>query len=409
MESRRFDVIIYGASGYTGKLVTEYFLKHVKDTKWAIAGRDKAKLERTAGDMAASIPIVIASTDDSDALMEMAKQTVVLINCVGPFVLYGESVVRACIDTHTHYVDITGEPAFMNKVQRVFGKAAEEARVLVVSACGFDSVPADMGAYFTEEFFETERDVPVDIKASVFFSSLGLGSLSGMSNGTFTTFLTSFQQADEAKRRQKQKEKEDAAAAKGEGEKSRADARKKKPSNPPTWHFDKERKRYLVPMYVADPFVVRRSAQLLGGRKVKYTHYFESKNLWSFVWVIILFDYLMMMLVRYELGRRILSWFKTEGSGPSEEERKHSSFTMTFQAKGVLKRTQEEGALVTQCHGPEAYDATAICVGQAALAIVHDFDRLPAHAGVLTPAAALGRPYLERLNKENVTFKVTRK
>jgi short subunit dehydrogenase-like uncharacterized protein len=81
---------------------------------------------------------------------------------------------------------------------------------------------------------------------------------------------------------------------------------------------------------------------------------------------------------------------------------------MTFQAKGVLKRTQEEGALVTQCHGPEAYNATAICVGQAALTIVHDFDRLPAHAGVLTPAAALGSPYLERLNKENVSFKVTR-
>ena len=318
MESRRFDVIIYGASGYTGKLVTEYFMKNVKDTKWAIAGRrDKAKLELVAGNMAASIPIVLASTDDSDALTEMARQAVVVINCVGPFVLYGESVVRACIDTRTHYVDITGEPAFMNRVQRVFGAEAKEAGVLVVSGCGFDSVPADMGAYFTEEFFETDRDVPVDIKASVFFfSSLGLGSLGGMSHGTFTTFLTSFQQANEAKKRQKQKEIAEAASEKSKDDKSPAKAPKKKPSNPPTWHFDEERKRYLVPMYVADPFVVRRSAQLLGGRKVKkYTHYFESGNLFSFLWIIFLFDYVMMMLVRYEWGRQVLSWFKTEGSG----------------------------------------------------------------------------------------------
>jgi hypothetical protein len=124
-----------------------------------------------------------------------------------------------------------------------------------------------------------------------------------MSHGTFTTFLTSFQQANEAKKRQKQKEIAEAASEKSKDDKSPAKAPKKKPSNPPTWHFDEERKRYLVPMYVADPFVVRRSAQLLGGRKVKkYTHYFESGNLFSFLWIIFLFDYVMMMLVRYEWG-----------------------------------------------------------------------------------------------------------
>ncbi|GBP52605.1 Lipid droplet localized protein [Eumeta japonica] len=158
----RLDVVIFGATGFTGKhalMETIRISKSIPLT-WGIAGRSQRKLQSLIEDVSKkmdenllSARIIVADVNNQQSLKEMTAQAKVIANCCGPFRLYGEQVVKACIETKTHYVDVSGEPQFMETMQLVYDAAARDAGVYVVSACGFDSVPNDMGVVFLQQNF----------------------------------------------------------------------------------------------------------------------------------------------------------------------------------------------------------------------------------------------------------------
>lgn len=164
-ESRRiYDVVIFGASGFTGKYVIREALKHLSVPSSplktiALAGRSKSKISSALQWAASpstppSIPIIQADVLSRSSLVALCRQTRVLLNCVGPYQQYGEPVVSACVESGTDYLDITGEPDFMEKIEMDYHAKAVEAGCLVVSACGFDSIPAEIGAIFNSRQWE---------------------------------------------------------------------------------------------------------------------------------------------------------------------------------------------------------------------------------------------------------------
>jgi len=154
MSEREFDVIIYGATGYTGRLVAEYMQKQYggSDVRWAMAGRSAEKLDSVGSEMGVStdVPKIVANSDDPATLKSMAERTKVVLTTVGPYQLYGTDVVAACVDAGTDYVDLCGEPAWMHDTVRDFQSAAEASGARIVHSCGFDSIPFDLGVFYTQ-------------------------------------------------------------------------------------------------------------------------------------------------------------------------------------------------------------------------------------------------------------------
>lgn len=151
MSSERLDVVIFGASGYTGKYTIYESVNVLKGLKWGVAGRNKEKLESVLGEMGkkadrdlSKIPIIIADVGDEKSLVKMAEQAKVVVNCCGPYRHFGEQVVKACIEAGAHHVDVSGEPQYMETMQLKYNEQAREKGVYIVSACGFDSIPADV-------------------------------------------------------------------------------------------------------------------------------------------------------------------------------------------------------------------------------------------------------------------------
>jgi short subunit dehydrogenase-like uncharacterized protein len=153
MAKREFDAIVYGASGYTGRLVAEHLRKtHGTDLKWAMAGRSPKKLAEVRGEIGApdSVALVIADSDDPPSLETMANRADVIISTAGPYQLYGSNLVAACARTGTDYVDLTGESHWIAQML-VHDAEAKRTGARLVFSCGFDSIPFDLGVYYVEE------------------------------------------------------------------------------------------------------------------------------------------------------------------------------------------------------------------------------------------------------------------
>lgn len=153
--AREFDVIVYGATGFTGRLVAEYLQQSYGTTgpKWAMAGRSLSKLQEVRDEMgiAAAVPLITANSDDPASLAEMAERATVVISAVGPYQLYGSELVEACAATGTAYVDLCGEPAWMRKMIDAHEAAAKASGARIVFSCGFDSIPFDLGVLTLQE------------------------------------------------------------------------------------------------------------------------------------------------------------------------------------------------------------------------------------------------------------------
>lgn len=156
MTTREFDLIIYGATGFTGRLVAEHVLATHgvgRDVAWAMAGRDLAKLEAVRDEIGApaSVPLIQANASDASSLEALAGRTRAIISTVGPYQLYGEPMVAACVKAGTDYVDLCGEPAWMAAMIPAYEKAAKASGARIVFSCGFDSIPFDCGVFFLQQ------------------------------------------------------------------------------------------------------------------------------------------------------------------------------------------------------------------------------------------------------------------
>jgi len=187
-QNREFDVIVYGATGYTGRLVADYLARTYgvgDDVKWAMAGRSADKLAAVRDEIGApaDTPLVVADATDADSLAAMVERAGCIATTVGPYQLYGEPVVAACADAGTDYVDLCGEPAWMHEMIGKYEGKAQASGARIVFSCGFDSIPFDMGVWFLQDEAKKRFGAPVPrVKGRV-------RSMQGtFSGGTFASF-----------------------------------------------------------------------------------------------------------------------------------------------------------------------------------------------------------------------------
>ncbi len=383
MAQRPLDLVLFGATGFTGALVARYLAQRLQgsDVRWALAGRDLGKLAGVRDTIAgedrrlADLPLVRASSDDATSLADMASSTRVVLTTVGPYARHGLPLVRACVEHGCDYVDLTGEPAFWHRTIAEFHELAVARGVLIVPCCGFDSVPHDLGAYFTAR--ELAAKGPVEIDGFVYMR----GSISG---GTWSSAIGALGGIRKA------------MAARTQGS-SRGAGRKG-----PRIHFERSVGRWVVPFPSIDPAVVRRSAKFCPtfGPAFTYHHYLQTKSLAQLV-KLVTGVVAIAGVAQLKFGRDLLLKMRKPGEGPPPEERARNRFAVTFVGRGGGRviRTRVSG------HDP-GYDHTAKMIAEAALTLVEDRERLPHAGGVLTPASALGESFLARLPATGMEFVV---
>ena len=151
MSNKTYDYLIFGASGFTGRLVAEYFQnEYGKELNWAVAGRNKSKLEQVLAEMKIEAPIEVLDSSDLESIHDAISKTNVLITTVGPYQLYGSDIVKKCAELGVHYVDLSGEPGWMHYMQE-HQSVAKESGARIVHSCGFDSIPSDLGVFFLQQ------------------------------------------------------------------------------------------------------------------------------------------------------------------------------------------------------------------------------------------------------------------
>ena len=383
MPVRQHDLVLLGATGFTGQLVAAHLARRCGELRWAIAGRDPERLAGIAaelGEAAGTRPpdIEVVDVTDPEGLHTLAGRTRVLATTVGPYARLGEPVVEACVRQGTHYADITGEPAFVSLLRDRYDTEAADRGVKVVTCCGFDSVPHDLGVRFTVDHLPD--DVPLTVRGYV--------SLNGrLSGGTLHTALEAV--ASRSLPRPGRDRTPDPRAL-----------RRVAPL-PARLHRIEQLGGWGVPMPTVDPVIVLRSARVLDGygSAFRYGHFLRVRRLPT---VVAGASALGLAGAMASVGptRSLLERLLPDpGEGPDEQTRARSSFSVTFLARGG------DTKVMTRVSGGDfGYDETAKMLGEAALSLA--LDEGPATAGVLTPAVGLGAPYLARLRDQGLRFEV---
>ena len=204
MGDKTYDLIVFGATGYTGKNVVQYVAKSATELgnlKWAVAGRNESKLRRILGqvpsELSGSDPgVIVCDVADELSLLEMASMGKIVLNCVGPYRFSGEAVVKACLAKQTHHIDVSGEPQFLETMQLKYHNEAKEKGIYVVGACGFDSIPSDVGSSLVHKAMEG----PVNsIEMYVEFGSSNTAKSPGVNFATWQSAIHGFAHANELK------------------------------------------------------------------------------------------------------------------------------------------------------------------------------------------------------------------
>lgn len=386
-EQRPYDIVLFGATGFTGALTAEYLARNApSDCRWALAGRNQAKLEAVRARLAeidtalAELPLLHADVTEPASLTAVAESARVVITTVGPYIEYGEPLVAACAEAGTDYVDLTGEPEFVDRMYVAHHARAEATGARIVHACGLDSIPHDLGAWFTVQ--QLPEGVPLRVRG-MFRAG---GRLSG---GTFASAMTAFSRGRELKQAVADRRR---VEPRPEGRKVRATARAP--------HRDPDTGMWLVPLPTIDPLMVKRSAAALEryGPDFEYAHYAAVKRLPVVVGGIAGVGALVAAAQVPPLRRFLMNRIP-QGEGPSEEVRQKSWFRMRFVGEGGGRR------VVTEVSGGDpGYGETAKMLAESALCLA--FDDNPPVAGSVTPTVAMGSNLVDRLVKAGIGFDV---
>lgn len=378
-ESRDLDIVLVGATGFTGGLTADYLAAHAPEgLRWALAGRNRSKLEAVQQRLGADVELIHADATDPGSLAEVACRARVVISTVGPYLEHGGPLVAACAAAGTDYVDLTGEPEFVDRMWTLHHAEAERTGARLVHCCGFDSIPHDLGALHAVRGLPS--DAPIALRGVVRTG----GTFSG---GTFHSALGQFARARQMKQAYAARRRTEGRPS---GRRSRAVAGK--PHRDPVLGY------WLLPLPTIDPIVVARSGAALPwyGPDFRYSHYAGTRTL------------------RYAAGgaaavgalgvasqvgplRDFLLGKVKQGEGPSEERRDKSWFTVDFVGEGGGRtvRTRVSG-------GDPGYTETAKMLAESALCLA--FDDNPPAAGQLTPAQAMGEALLSRLQEAGLRF-----
>ena len=382
---KKYDIILFGATGFTGGLVAKYLAQKNQELAftWAIAGRNINKLQAVKDTLVAIHPqlstLTLLEADSSDAasLQALTQSTKVIATTVGPYALHGEALVAACVATGTDYVDITGEPAFVQQIIKKYDEDAKKSGSLIINCCGFDSIPADLGAFFTA--MQLPSDKPKTIKGYIYSN----GTFSG---GTWASAVNAF--ADIFK----------GSTATG----TKSD--KKSTVKFPNFHHAKEINKWALPMPVIDPWIVKRSIaavpHIYGA--ASYAQYLAIPTLLQAATLTATVGGIT-MAAQLPIAKKMLLNYRKSGEGPSEQQRAKSFFvaTMIGECEGKKVMCKVQG-------GDPGYTETSKMLSECALLVALHRNDTFIQSGITTPAAALGTALINTLNKQGITFSVVK-
>ncbi len=406
MSERELDVIVYGATGFTGRLVAEYLVREYdvdKDLRWAIAGRSKDKLEQLRaelGEKAAALPIIVADSGDEDALASMAARTRVVLTTVGPYALYGAKLVAACVGAGTDYCDLAGEVQWIRKMIDSHQAGANESGARIVHCCGFDSIPMDMGVWFLQH--EAKRRHGTYCERIALFVKATKG---GPSGGTLASIANLIMEARED--REIARILTHPYSLNPEGEREGPDGYDQRKVL-----FDEDAGCWTAPFVMAgvNTKVVRRSNALAGypyGKDFRYREaVLSGKGVsgWLKGNSMALGIGGLMVGMSFSPTRKFLQRFvlPEPGEGPDKEARETGFFNLMqigHLPDGTRLRTR-----ITGDQDP-GYGSTSKMLAESAVCLARD--NLDTPGGVWTPASAMGMPLLDRLiDNAGLTFEL---
>jgi short subunit dehydrogenase-like uncharacterized protein len=387
--NKKYDVVIFGATGFTGKLVVEYFLSQYAGNdqiSWAMAGRNLEKLATVRDELNAppNTPLIEANGNDVDSIAKLVEQTAVVLTTVGPYQIYGENLVRACAASGTGYVDLCGEPTWMHDMIAKYQTQAQSSGAKIVFSCGFDSIPFDLGVYHLQQKVIAETGAPLEyVKGRVRKMQ---GKFSG---GTAASLKATMKAAFADPSVMKVlKNPYSLASTTNPIEQPNGD----KP------YFDEALGSWVAPFIMAaiNTRNIHRSNMLLDHQ---YGHNFKYDE--------------MMLTGPGEQGEAIANAVANDkslggddgpkpGEGPTKEERDNGFYDVMFVGQDINGKTHIASVAGTLDPG---YGSTSKMIAESALCLVENYDSI--EGGLYTPAPALGNSLIERLQENaGLTFKI---
>lgn len=405
-QGRKYDVVVYGATGFTGKLVADYLAAQYgidKDLRWAIAGRSESKLESVRdaiGPKAAGLEIIVADSADGAALDALAQQTRVVLSTVGPYALYGSELVRACVDAGTDYCDLAGEVQWIRKMIDTHQERAAQTGARIVHCCGFDSIPMDIGVYFLqqaakESYGEYCQSIALFVKATK-------GTASG---GTLASIMNLIEES--RRDREIAKILVHPYSLNPAGEREGPDGRDQQKVV-----HDEKAESWTAPFVMAgvNTKIVRRSNALAGypyGRDFRYREaVLSGKGIsgWLKGAGMTLGIGSLVLGASFAPTRKLLqkAVLPKPGEGPSPELQRSGFFNL------MQIGTLPDGRIIrTRITGDQdpGYGSTSKMLSESAVCLASD--DIQTKGGVWTPASAMGAPLLKRLRANaGLTFDV---
>lgn len=407
-KDRPFDIVVWGATGFTGALVAEYLARHRPEgLRWALGGRNEKKLAAVRERLAvvdpslSELPLLVGDSHDKEKLADIAGKTRVIVSTVGPFAEYGAELVAACVDAGTDYADITGEPHFVREMIDRHHEHARETGARIVHCSGYDSIPSDLGTLTLQEYAKEHFGAPFrEVKC---FAGESKGGVSG---GTIASMMLIVEKATKDR---------DLRRMLGNPYALAPDPKKKGPDGPDPKgvRYDADLGRWTGPFVMAaiNSRVVRRSNALLDYAYGEDFHYSEAMSFKAGPagmltaaavsgGLALAMGGLALAPIR-ELAKKKLPG---PGEGPSKEARESGFFKTRIIGTDARGAGGKRAVCTVAGTNDPGYGETAKMLGETALGLL-DEPRGP--GGVLTPASSLGMHLVERLRNAGMTFEVS--
>jgi short subunit dehydrogenase-like uncharacterized protein len=388
--NRDFDLVLFGATGFTGRLVADYLSKASDKPRWAIAGRSKQKLE--ALDL--NVPILVADALDRPAVDAIVKRTKVVCTTVGPYAKYGSVLLEACAEAGTHYCDLTGEPQWMRRMIDQHHERARQTGARIVHTCGFDSIPSDIGTWAAQQEFHQRFGRYASKVTALFGETSG-----GLSGGTIASAMETAREAGE-----------DRQVRKNLGNPYGLDPDPMAPRPPAPDEakigWESHLKMFTLPFVMAqiNTRVVRRAHALTGfpwGGNFVYREVMSTpgnaRGLAMAAGMMGGLAGIAFAMKRPRLRSLLAKRVTQPGEGPSREVREHGHWKVRY----VAEDGGDHLIYTASDRADPGYGSTSKMLGESALCLA--FDALGA-PGISTPSAAMGRPLLDRLRRAGLTF-----
>ena len=395
IDKREFDIIIWGASGFTGRLVAEYlFQNYNKDElNWAIAGRDIYKLNKIRDQyLDQNIPIITADSFEEVSLVKMTERTKVICTTVGPYAKYGSQLVKSCVKSKTHYCDLAGEAQWIRKMIDTYHEAAIDNQIKIVNSCGFDSVPSDLGVYYIHKNL-SKKNLSIKMRVT--------GAKGTYSGGTYASMQNIIKEA--SKDREVRNSLTNPYGLNPKGQQGGLDKRDLR-----SVKYDKKIKSWISPFLMAgiNTRIVRRSNALSNfsyGKKFQYDEaVMTGKGLKGRLNGIILSIPLIFLAAKPgSFINKIFNIISPKpGQGPNKKERENGYFSFRF---FVFDLEGSESIFKVTGDKDPGYGSTSKMLAESAVCLAKD--KLDDKYGILTPSYAMGNNILNRLiSKAGLTF-----